>query len=176
MFCYVWILLFFAILAHKVDIQHKFVGEDGVRYFEEQLQDESYIYYTYSRGTFGFESEETAEKVPGVEYEDAELVNEHFSNNKLAYDTPLSLNLLSAFIILIATLLSFTTRQIEAVELDGKIYHVDKKRKTRFHNEFTYIGLSYIVFLCAPNIITAVILAVSQLLLITYFVSRKKLL
>ena len=171
-FCYVWILLFFAIQAHSTNIQHKFFGENEVRYFERQLQDESYIYSTCSRSTYGFECEETTVKVPGLEYENAELIDEHYANNKLAYDTPTSLGLLMAFIILFSTLLSFTTSQIEAVELDGKIYHVDKKRETRFHNEFTYIALSFLLFL----FFSVLIVLSTQLVMITYFVSRKKLL
>ena len=177
-FCYTVIALFFAILAHTVNIEHKFVGEDGVRYFEYQLEDDSFTYFTYSKRVLGFGRVEYSEKISGVEYENYELVQQHFANNKLAYDTPFSLNLLVSFIIILSTILSFTTSQIEAVELDGKIYHVDKKRETRFHNEFTYIGLSFLICFGAYseiNYTIAVVMVIAQFNLITYFVRRKNL-
>ena len=62
LFCYTLITLYFVELAHTVNIEHKFVGEDGIRYFEEQIKDEYYIYYTYKKNTFGFESEITPAK------------------------------------------------------------------------------------------------------------------
>jgi len=178
LFCYTLITLYFVELAHTVNIEHKFVGEDGIRYFEEQIKDEYYIYYTYKKNTFGFESEITPAKLPNMKYENYDLVIAHYANNKLAYDVPLSFTMLTGFIILFSIMLSYTTSQIEPVDLDGRTYHVNKKQINRFHNEFTYIGLSYLFCFHAYlhiNDFTSLAKVIFQTLLITYFVRRKKL-
>jgi len=191
-YCYCLIALLYAVLIYTTTIEHKFIGDEGIRYFETQVIEDGgvgpfetdvindeFIYTTCTKTFFGFECVETERKVEGIVYEDGILIQEYFEDNKLAYDSPTSFGLLMAFAILGSVIFSFTTSCIEAVELKGKIYHVDRKRETRFHNEFTYIGISLlclIPFIYLINTIFTLIAITLELILITYFVRRKELL